>query len=77
MIYRKAPDDVRAMIYDRVRPALEAEFAASRLGAAGIEFPKAFPEPPGLEAARQALAERVRQRQAEREAANRSEAERK
>jgi hypothetical protein len=77
VIYRKAPDDVRAMIYDRVRPAIEAEFAASRLGSAGIQFPQAFPEPPGLDAARRALAERVRQREAEREAQNRSEAERK
>jgi hypothetical protein len=69
VIYRKAPEDARALVYDRVKPLLEAEYARSRLAATGMPFVEALPEPPGMEDVRKAqaaAAERARQ-QAERD----------
>ncbi len=77
VIYRKAPEDVRALVYDRVRPVLEAEFAASRLAATGLAFQQALPEPPGIVEARRRLAEMAARRAREAEESTRSEAQRK
>ena len=77
VIYRKSPEDVRALVYDRVRPVLEREYAASKLARTGEKFERFFPEPPGLEDVRRALAEREKAREAQREQDVRSDAERK
>jgi len=77
VIFRKAPEDVRALVYDRVRPVLEAEFGSSRLAATGITFAQALPEPPGLLEARRRLAEMAARRAREAEESTRSEAQRR
>jgi hypothetical protein len=77
VIFRKAPEDLRAMVYDRVKPQLESEYRASRLSATGMDFKEMLPEPPGLDEARRVLAERAKRRAQQAEAMNRSEAERK
>jgi len=53
---------VRAMVYDRVRPALMRQFQRSELSAQ-ITFEQAFPAPPGIENARQVLLQRQQERQ--------------
>jgi hypothetical protein len=77
IIFRKAPDDVRALVWDRVAPQLEQEFARGRLSAGGLEFSKLAPEPPDLAAVRQAQADKAKRKAEEREEAARSEAQRK
>jgi len=77
VIFRKAPEDLRAMIYDRVKPQIEREFAQSRIAATGVPLEQAFPEPSGLEEARRQMAERVKQREREKQQDNVSEAQRK
>ena len=77
IIFRKAPDDLRALVYDRVKPALEMEFDASRLKSSGLVFANLAPEPAGLEQVRRMLAEQAKRKAEEAEAQNRSEAERK
>ncbi|MFM2165247.1 MAG: hypothetical protein RL325_1684, partial [Planctomycetota bacterium] len=77
IIFRKAPDDLRALVYDRVKPALEMEFEASRLKSSGLVFANLAPEPPGLDQVRKMLAEQAKRRAEQAEAQNRSEAERK
>ena len=54
-IYARAGDEQKRMAYDEVRPALEAEFEASFLSQAA-PFERAFAEPPGMAAYRQAKA---------------------
>ena len=77
IIFRKAPDDLRALVYDRVKPALEMEFEASRLKSSGLVFANLAPEPPGLDQVRKMLAEQAKRKAEQAEAQNRSEAERK
>ena len=77
VIYRKAPEDLRALIYDEVMPILKQEFEQSRLVGMGRTFDDIMPAPPGLEEARQARAEKVKAREAAREAEGRSNAETK
>lgn len=62
-IYNKLPEEQRAMVYDAVKPAMEADFAASPL-AQMLAFDKAFPVPPNIEAYRAKKAEEERQRAA-------------
>ncbi|MFM7051964.1 MAG: hypothetical protein ACKOYN_07540 [Planctomycetota bacterium] len=76
-IFRKAPEDLRALVYDRVRPQIVQEFSQSRLAAAGVTLEQAFPEPAGIDDARRQLAERAKQRERERGQDNVSEAQRK
>ena len=77
IIFRKAPEDIRALVYDRVRPQLEAEFTRSRLANSGLVFANLAPEPAGLEAARRAQAEAAKRKADEAKASERSDAERK
>jgi len=77
VIYRKAPEDLRALVYDRVREPLEMEYKASRLAATGRTFDEMIPAPPGLEAARRSLAETAKQRAREAEERAQAEAQRK
>jgi hypothetical protein len=77
VIYRKAPEDLRALVYDRVREPLEMEYKASRLAATGRTFDDMIPAPPGLESARRSLAETAKQRAREAEERAQAEAQRK
>ena len=77
VIYRKAPDDVRALIYDQVKPILEREWATGRLAKTGMSFEQAFPEPPGLEDVRRAQAEIAKRRAADQQKSDGDGAERK
>ena len=77
IIFRKAPEDIRALVYDRVRPQLEAEFNRSRLANSGLVFANLAPEPPGLEEARRAQADAAKRKAEEAKASERSEAEHK
>ncbi len=77
VIYRKAPDELKLAVYDRVRPTLEREYAAGRLQQTGLTFAQAFPEPAGLAEYRAQQAEAARAREAEKAKENVSEAERK
>lgn len=58
VIYRRAPEAQRRMIYDRVIGALQSEYEASDLVTVG-PFEDAFPEPPGMEAFRAAHAKDI------------------
>ena len=73
IIFRKAPEDLRALVWDRVEPAMRGEYDASRLASMG-KFDDVMPKPVGLEEARRLLAEKAKAREAEREKENRSEA---
>ncbi len=77
VIYRKAPDDLKLVVYDRVRANLEREYASNRLQQTGMSFAQAFPEPPGLAEFRAQQAEAAKAREAEKVQDNTSEAERK
>jgi hypothetical protein len=77
IIFRKAPEDLRAIVYDRVRPALEMEFQRSRLASSNLVFANLAPEPAGIEEVRKAQAAAAKRKAEEREEANRAEAERK
>lgn len=77
IIFRKAPEDLRALVYDRVRPVLEEEFKRSRLVNSGLVFANLAPEPAGLEEVRRAQAEAARIKAEAAKNDNRSEAERK
>ena len=77
IIFRKAPEDIRALVYDRVRPQLESEFNRSRLVNSGLVFANLAPEPAGLEDARRAQAEAAKRKAEEAKASERSDAERK
>ncbi len=77
VIYRKAPDDVRALIYDQVKPILEREWATGRLAKTGMSFEQAFPEPPGLEDVRRAQAEIAKRRAADQQKSDGDGAQRK
>ncbi len=54
-IYNRAGEAQKRMAYDQVGPELETEFLATPLAQA-FPFAQAFPEPPGMEAYRQAQA---------------------
>jgi hypothetical protein len=76
IIFRKAPDDIRALVYDDVKPLLEQEFQRSQLASsARLDFKNMAPEPAGIEEVRRARAEAAKRR-AEQES-SRSDAERK
>ena len=76
IIFRKAPDDIRALVYDDVRPVLEQEFQRSQLASsARLDFNTLAPEPAGIAEVRRARAEAAK-RKADEES-NRSDAERK
>jgi hypothetical protein len=76
IIFRKAPDDIRALVYDEVKPVLEKEFDQSQLASsANLDFARLAPEPAGLAEVRRARAEAAKRRSEEE--AGRSEAERK
>ena len=77
VIYRKAPEDIRALVYDRVKPLLEAEYARSRLASTGMPFGEALPEPPGLEEVRKAQAAAAERARREAEGGDAAAAERK
>ena len=77
MIYGKAPEDLRASVYDRVLPQLEVEFKGSRLSNSSLTVDRVFPEPPGLDEYRRVAAARAAARVAERNDAERSAAQRK
>ena len=77
VIYRKAPEDLRALIYDAVKPALEQEYAMGRLSKTGMPFAEAFPEPPGIEDVRRMQTEAAKARETQGGTGDRSEAERK
>ena len=77
VIYRKAPDDVRALIYDQVKPILEREWATGRLAKTGMSFEQAFPEPPGIEDVRRAQAEIAKRRAADQQKSDGDGAQRK
>ena len=55
MIYRKAPEAQRRMVYDVILEPLQAEFEASDLTDVST-FADAFPEPPGMEEYRALMA---------------------
>ena len=77
IIFRKAPDEVRALVYDQVRPALELEFKSSRLASSGLVFANLVPEPAGIDAFRKAQAEAAKAKAEAVKQENRSDAERK
>ena len=77
VIYGKAPEDLRASVYDRVLPQLEVEFKGSRLSNSSLTVDRVFPEPPGLDEYRRVAAARAAARVAERNDAERSAAQRK
>jgi hypothetical protein len=77
VIYRKAPDDLKLAIYDRVKPMLEREYSVARLAQTGMPFAQAFPEPPGLAEYRKEQEAAARAREESKKADNTSEAERK
>ena len=54
-IYNRAGEAQKRMAYDQVGPELETEFLSTPLAQA-FPFAQAFPEPPGMEAYRQAQA---------------------
>lgn len=77
IIFRKAPDDLRALVYDKVRGPLEDEFKRGRLANSNLVFANLAPEPAGLEQVRKAQAEAAKRRAEQEAADNRSDAERK
>ncbi len=77
VIYGKAPEDLRASVYDRVKPQLEMEFTGSQLSNGNLTVDRVLPEPPGLEEFRRAAAARAAAREAERNDENRSAAQQK
>ena len=77
VIYGKSPEDLRASVYDRVKPQLEVEFAGSQLAHGNLTVDRVLPEPPGLEEFRRAAAARAAAREAERNNAERSAAQQK
>ncbi|MSR40827.1 MAG: hypothetical protein EXS10_02865 [Phycisphaerales bacterium] len=77
VIYGKSPEDLRAAVYDRVKPQIEMEFAGSRLASSGLTVDRVLPEPPGLDEYRRLAAARAAAREAERNDADRSAAQRK
>ena len=77
VIYRKAPDDLKLAIYDRVKPTLEREYAVARLSQTGMPFAQAFPEPPGLAEYRKEQEAAARAREEAKKSDNTSEAQRK
>ncbi|MFM7261489.1 MAG: hypothetical protein ACKO3W_12885 [bacterium] len=77
VIYRKAPDDLKLVVYDRVKANLEREYAGSRLVQTGMSFAQAFPEPSGLAEYRAQQEAAAKAREAAKEKDNVSEAERK
>jgi hypothetical protein len=77
VIYRKAPEELRALVYDRVKAPLQMEYQSNKLASTGMKLEELLPEPPGIEEARRQLAERAKRRAAEAEESNRSEAQRK
>jgi hypothetical protein len=73
VLFNRAGEEQRRMVFDQVKPALAAELAES--GLAGVMQPdQALPEPPGMGEYRQAQAELVKRRQQQQEAENRAEA---
>ncbi|MSR44131.1 MAG: hypothetical protein EXS15_02070 [Phycisphaerales bacterium] len=70
-IYNRAGEAERRMVYDLVKAPLEGEFAADPL-AKLAPFAQLLPEPPDMEAFRQARAAEAAQRAAELEASKRS-----
>jgi hypothetical protein len=60
----KRPPVLRAMVYDQMMPALRQQFVNHELGAS-MTVDQAFPAPPGLDAARQMLADRKARREKE------------
>jgi hypothetical protein len=74
VIYRKAPEDLRALVYDRVKAPLELEYKNSRLAATGMAFDEMLPLPPGIENVRRALAEAAQRKAREQEETTRSDA---
>jgi len=77
VIYRKAPEELRALVYDRVKAPLQLEYQSNKLASTGMKLEELLPEPPGIEEVRRQLAERAKRRAAETEESNRSEAQRK
>jgi hypothetical protein len=77
VIYRKAPEELRALVYDRVKAPLQMEYQSNKLASTGMKLEELLPEPPGIEEVRRQLAERAKRRAAEAEESNRSEAQRK
>jgi hypothetical protein len=77
VIYRKAPEELRALVYDRVKAPLQLEYQSNKLASTGMKLEELLPEPPGIEEVRRQLAERAKRRAAEAEESNRSEAQRK
>ena len=67
MIYRKAPEAQRRMVYDVILEPLQAEFEASDLKDVST-FADAFPEPPGMEEYRALMAAKSERNEAKDEA---------
>ena len=67
MIYRKAPEAQRRMVYDVILEPLQAEFEASDLTDVST-FADAFPEPPGMEEYRALMAAKSERNEAKDEA---------
>lgn len=65
ILNREAPA-LRALVYDRARPILEQQFANSELSVRNT-FEEMFPQPPGLDRAREILIQREREREQKRE----------
>ena len=65
-IYNRAPADQQRMVYDGMKPILEAEFDQSPLMTT-LEFKNVFPEPAGMEEYRILEAERDSQIKQDRE----------
>ena len=67
MIYRKAPEAQRRMVYDVILEPLQAEFEASDLKDVST-FADAFPEPSGMEEYRALMAAKSERNEAKNEA---------
>ncbi|MFO0874809.1 MAG: hypothetical protein U0575_12675 [Phycisphaerales bacterium] len=61
-IYNGIDEAQKRLVYDRVKPAIEAEFNADQVASA-LQFAQAFPEPPGMEAYRAELAAEAARRE--------------
>jgi hypothetical protein len=65
-IYNRAAENFRRLVHDLVRDGIEQEFLASPISGS-LRFDQVFPEPPGMEEHRAALAAAAEARRRERE----------
>jgi hypothetical protein len=76
VMYNRAAEEQRRMVFDAVRQPLEAELAEGPLGSV-YAIEQVLPEPPDMERYREAQAEEARRRESARDEENRAKALRK